>query len=890
MPLATSFPDNPYTILAPDIRWYPGDDTLKENPYETLLPPLVYKVRQGVAKWRESGYEGASETSRALLRHWFESEHLLPRPDGSILPFSYYFAQREAVESIIWLYEVKKAKDAYELIRFDSSGRVSTGMFPEQWPRYVMKMATGSGKTKVISLLIAWSYFHRWYEVDSDLSSNILLIAPNIIVLERLFRDFEGMKIFFEDPVIPHNGYAGQNWYDDFQMTLHLQDEVRNVSDMGNIFLTNVHRLFLNTNEPSWDDDDVTDYFLGKRPVGSTTDSRTDLGEIIRNVSDLVVINDEAHHIHDPSMAWFSNISDIAGELQLRGSKLSAQLDVSATPKHNDGSIFVQTISDYPLVEAIRQGVVKTPVLPDEASRAKLEEHPSDVFTERYEDFLDLGYLEWKSVSDELEPTGKKSILFIMTDDTKNCDEVAEFLEQRYPDLRDAVLTIHTKNNGEISESASAKNKAELEQLRQLSNNIDDASNPYKAIVSVMMLREGWDVQNVVTVVGLRPFKAKSQILPEQALGRGLRRMFRGEDVREKVSVIGTQAFIDFVEQIKVEGVELEYGQMGGHRSPPKSPLVVEVERDSDEKDVEELDIELPLLSPRIYREYKELEELDITALAFQKVQFLEFTPEQQREIVFRDIDTGATSHTTVMGSDFEPNYQSVVAYFTNRIIRDLRLVGGRDVLFGKIRDFIADYLFDRPVDLESRNTLRNLSETATSRTLIEAVKQGINSLIVRDKGTAEIRGSIKLSNTRPYVATNNPYFKPNKSIFNRVVPTLGFEMKVARFLDGCEDIVSWAKNTAQVGFQIEYQAADGTIRLYTPDFLVKTSGDVVWVIETKGREDVDVPPKWERLQEWCRDASGQDLGYEYEPLFLREEDWEQYHPSTFLEVVKTFA
>ena len=97
-----------------------------------------------------------------------------------------------------------------------------------------------------------------------------------------------------------------------------------------------------------------------------------------------------------------------------------------------------------------------------------------------------------------------------------------------------------------------------------MSREIDDPANPYKAIVSVMVLREGWDVQNVVSIVGLRPYKAKSQILPEQTLGRGLRRMFRGQDVREKVSVIGTEAFIDFVEQIKVEGVELEYAQMGG--------------------------------------------------------------------------------------------------------------------------------------------------------------------------------------------------------------------------------------------------------------------------------------------------------------------------------------
>jgi type III restriction enzyme len=227
-----------------------------------------------------------------------------------------------------------------------------------------------------------------------------------------------------------------------------------------------------------------------------------DLGLIIREVPDLVVLNDEAHHIHDRELAWFRNIQDIANQLRRKNSKLSVQFDLTATPRHNKGGIFVQTISDYPLVEAIRQQVVKTPVLPDEASRAKLEERQSDRFTERYEDYLELGYLEWKKAYEELLPTGKKAVLFVMTDDTNNCDEVRDYLEARYGDLKDAVLVIHTKDNGEISEASSAQSQAELKKLREQSREIDGWASPYKAVVSVMMLREGWDVQNVVTIVG----------------------------------------------------------------------------------------------------------------------------------------------------------------------------------------------------------------------------------------------------------------------------------------------------------------------------------------------------------------------------------------------------
>lgn len=131
---------------------------------------------------------------------------------------------------------------------------------------------------------MAWSYFHKLYEPNSTLSRNFLLIAPNIIVLDRLRSDFDGLRIFFNDPVLPDNGHADRNWRDDFQIALHIQDDVRVVRPTGNLFLTNIHRVYLGeVPEPSLDDDDLRDYFLspfGDKPVGKTTDSSTDLGEL----------------------------------------------------------------------------------------------------------------------------------------------------------------------------------------------------------------------------------------------------------------------------------------------------------------------------------------------------------------------------------------------------------------------------------------------------------------------------------------------------------------------------------------------------------------------------------------------------------------------------------
>src|SRR5207245_1871688 len=133
-------------------------------------------------------------------------------------------------------------------------------------------------------------------------------------------------------------------------------------------------------------------------------------------------------------------------------------------------------------------------ILPDAPSREKLKEHTSAIFSEKYDDYLRLGIEEWKKSAQEHEQLGKKAILFVMVDDTRNCDEVGVYLERTSPELEGRVLVIHTKDNGEISEASSAKSKEELERLRKEANSIDTWDSPYSAIVSVMMLKEGWDV------------------------------------------------------------------------------------------------------------------------------------------------------------------------------------------------------------------------------------------------------------------------------------------------------------------------------------------------------------------------------------------------------------
>ena len=194
-------------------------------------------------------------------------QHLLPTHAGPLQEFQYFFAQREALETIVYLYDVVGVKGKHDLMRFDSSGAVSAGMFDETWQRFVVKMATGAGKTKVLSLVLAWSFFHKTYEPGSALARNFLVIAPNIIVLDRIYKDFKGLDIFFHDPVLPDNAYDGRNWRDDFQLTLHCRTKCASSTRPGisSLQTSTVSAPATRPSPSAADDQDTMEHFRATR-------------------------------------------------------------------------------------------------------------------------------------------------------------------------------------------------------------------------------------------------------------------------------------------------------------------------------------------------------------------------------------------------------------------------------------------------------------------------------------------------------------------------------------------------------------------------------------------------------------------------------------------------
>jgi type III restriction enzyme len=889
MAIHQNFPSDPYKILEPSERWFPADELLREKGYQKLLPPLVDKIRKEVKEFRNNKYKGASETSISLLKYWFNTEKNI---NG--INFKYYFAQREAIETLIYLNEVDKVESKHDLLKFSSTDELEESMFEEDWLRFVVKMATGSGKTKVISLAIIWSYFNRHFEKDKKFSRNFILIAPNIIVLDRLRSDFEGCKIFYSDPLIPPDGFDNKNWRSDFKFTVHIQENVNLNSKIGNLFLTNIQRIYVNKEiSPSLEDENLTDYFIGKKAQLNIEGGGIDLTKVIKDVDELMILNDEAHHIHDPKMAWFKSIKDLNNNLILKGGKLSMQIDVTATPKKDNGSIFVQTITDYPLVEAIYQNIVKRPVVPDAVTRSSLKINEATTNTaEKYKDYIHLGYLEWKKSYYEYEKVGKKSVLFIMTDDTRNSDEIAKYLENTYTEFKNSVLTIHTKKNGEIREDDSSKSQEELRILRKEANEIDSFANKNKAIVSVLMLKEGWDVKNVTTIVGLRAYVAESNILPEQTLGRGLRKMFF--DKEEILSVIGTEKFMSFVESINSEGVTLEKRPMG-EGIKQKAPFVIEIDKENKKKDLDDLDIHIPLLTRRNYRNYKNLSELNLEKFKFKKINIKDFSEKELKQIIFRDVISNEIDHITQFDTEYNPDELSVVQYFTKKIMGDLRLGQGMgyDILFEKIKIFIEKYLFIKEVNIKDKQILRNLSEIEAIRTISEVFKEEINKLTVYDKGEAKIFDTIKISHSKSFIVPyTDEYIVPKKSVFNKIIFDSHFEYEFASFLDSRMDIKSFIKNFEQINFKLEYQDIEKNIHYYIPDFIIKLSNNDYWIVETKGIMTKNDELKQNRLEQWCNDInkSGK-IKEKWNSLLLMESKWRELTkldlPSTFKDFIR---
>ncbi|MDP9364529.1 MAG: DEAD/DEAH box helicase family protein [Chloroflexota bacterium] len=336
------------------------------NPQEEMIGAIQARV----TAWVEDGYPGASDLSRALLDHWFAEPHL--RPDGSF--FLWYPHQRRAVETAIFLYEVERLRRVE-----DYAALVGLQRAPQRdhWAKLGLQMATGAGKTKVMSLLMAWAHLHWACDTNPDLGfgNTQLLIAPNLIVLERLLTDFQAGAIFERDPIVPPD--LRRDWSLRVVTPENVPGEWR--PGEGYLVVTNVHKLYRPPEENgAGEDGSIPQLSLFETAPPTRLDAGAPplLGFLRQATSPVTVFNDEAHHVHDEQthypvvrrkldadeeegIAWHKVLLDIDDR-----SGLALQADLSATLfEESNKAWFRHVVYDYPLSRAIADGVVKQPFL-----------------------------------------------------------------------------------------------------------------------------------------------------------------------------------------------------------------------------------------------------------------------------------------------------------------------------------------------------------------------------------------------------------------------------------------------------------------------------------------------------------------------------------------------
>jgi type III restriction enzyme len=823
--------------------------------------PCVPALREAVKAWSAGGYKGITDTTRLLLNHWFYTDHRLP--NGRL--FRYHSSQQEAIETLIFAWEFEKVRTRKGLLERYAESLTDVRLPPyDEFARYCIKMATGSGKTKVMALAVVWQFMNAVRESDEiarDYAKTFLLIAPNVIVFERLKTDFAGGRIFRADPLIP----KPLEIFWDFDCVLRGEGEKAHFQ--GTLFLTNVQQFYNREGKANGEEPEELTAMLGQKPPAQKLEMADFRDRISLREGHVLVINDEAHHTHDEESEW----NKVIRALHVK-TPLTAQLDFSATPRFQKGAIFPWTISDYPLKQAILDGIVKRPM----KGVAQIQEAKSDIVTVKYKAYLTAGVERWREYRQQLEPLTRKPILFIMLNDTDEADDVGDWIRTKYPSEfgGDKTLVIHTDNKGEVS-------KKDLDKAREVARRVDEEQNPVNAIVSVLMLREGWDVQNVTVVVGLRPYSAKANILPEQTIGRGLRLMFREMPIQyaERVDIIGNKAFLAFVDDLeKIEDLTLDTFQVG------KDKLKILTIFPMPEK--AQYDIGLPSLSPSLIRKKSLAEEIAALDVMEFSCPVLPLRTGDQAEKTFRyegyDIIT--------LQKEIEREYvlpepqtaQEVIGYYARRIAQEVKLPSQFAALAPKVREFFERKAFGKSVNLDELATIKAMSTNVAHYVCVQTFKKVLLSTAIAEQ-QPKLLGSDRLLSTTPPYPWSRPVYEARKCVFNLVSCDNEFEKAFAKFLDGADDVTAFAKLPEVFGFAIDYTDG-GNLRSYYPDFVAIDKEDGYWILETKGMETDEVKQKDQAALLWTENATNL-TGKRWKYLKVPQKKFDQLKPESLTDL-----
>ena len=840
----------------------------KERDMETGIfveLPLVNKIRPRVKKWRENNYPQVTAITKRLLEFWSTSE-----ANGRDIEF--FFCQKEAIETLIWLKEA------------DPSERVGIGIEGDggAFERLCCKMATGTGKTFVMSMLISWQVLNKTaYPTDGRFSKNVLVLAPNLTVKSRL-------------SVLDTK--SEENYYERYKV---VPNDLLPFLTQGKIIIENWHTL-------AWDDEEKISKKKSVDKRGAKSDQaylRDVLGDMAKSNS-LFVINDEAHHAwRDRSLdapqkqtvmtgesptqedrkqatCWIKGLDRIHKTMGKDKRGILACFDFSATPFAPSGSksrqsyqydLFSWIVSDFGLTDAIESGLTKTPrfVVRDDGplNTKTLQSQLRNIYnnssvksdlSRQAREFEGLPQLvrdaywilgfDWEKTYEEWKKNQMPTppVMISVVNRTETADRVAYSFQKRgleiIEKLSEEMEVIHSKIDDNTKDS-------DLKKLRERVNTVGKKGKPgeqIRHVISVAMLSEGWDCSTVTHIMGLRAFS--SQLLCEQIVGRGLRRTCYelNEDKMfdpEYVNVFG----IPFAFLPSEEG--------GGVPRPPSPKYPV-----FPKKEYKQYEIIIPNviridhnINPILKVDFNGVEPLEIAQIRM----IAELAPQINGS---PDYDQIKMIHLQELLRDKKDREQTIRLKMTVEVYDEMDEEWKRKITkinaIKQINAIVDDFLKSDKFQIIPAGYMQD--ETRKSIAIIMGMEQIVRKIlsiitIQNEDKMMPIYGNPKYRTTGHAIewSTSKKRKVFKKTHMNVCVVDSSWEAKYAEELDKNDNVEAWVKND-HIGFAIPY-FHNGTFRYYHPDFVARLSHGYYLIIEVKGKKKDEDQSKWNAMNKWIR-------------------------------------
>jgi type III restriction enzyme len=856
----------------------------RSNTRRTESLDLVNTIRERVDAWRTADYPGITSVTRSLLEHWH---------DRSARDYPFYFCQLEAIETLVW--KIEATQEYKQGIHIPGDGGA--------WERLCSKMATGSGKTTLMAMIIVWQVLNAltYPKRNKDFSRAVFVVAPGITVKERLRVLLPG------EP---------DNMYDAFGICP--SDAMRQKLNQAEILIENWHTLM-----PLKDQDRSV---VKKGAESDEAFTRRVLGKLAQ-YRDIIVINDEAHHAYrvkpelkiskaqaaelgidlDEATRWIEGLDRIhATRRILRAFDLSATPFAPTGRASTEKGLFDWIVSDFGLNDAIEAGLVKTPrvvirddALPDTRTyRSKLYHiyaddsvredlnrkgaEPHDPLPKLVKDAYTLLGADWRETLKLWQEEGHKSppVMLTICNRTETAARIEHYLrsgDAHWPEMQAPHKTLRVDSKvlekAEIGETASSDKDYEEqlkaivdaadipdtqkqrlldlkkeELLREIVDNVGKrgkAGQDLQSVISVAMLSEGWDAKNVTHIMGLRAFT--SQLLCEQVIGRGLRR----------VSYETDEDGLFLPEYVNIFGVPLSIfqhvGEGGEAPPPPKASTQIEA---LDELQPYEIRWPNVLRVDTVVR--PEL------LVDFSQVDVLKLDPSQT--VVSAEIAPalgGAAFFSQAVEINLEKipegfRLQRILFRAAAKAFDDMKhqFSGNREYLLFQLVRLVEQYLDSGRIEIPSlfhqdplrKRILYSLNMDVIVQRLLENVReQNVEHLELVFDEDAPI-GSTRQMRTW---FTTKKCLPTRKSQITYLLADSSWEVYAANILEKSKDVLAYAKND-RLGFQIYYMW-QGARRRFIPDFLIRLSNDKTLVLEIKGVDSEQNRAKRAALDEWVR-------------------------------------